>query len=357
LPSDSRSHPPAQLCGRACWVAILAVIGTLFAASGPSAFADLPAPATTHSRAVGAVTNAVRAGTTRTTGAATGETDARSAATETSDARGGATGTTDARGGGTGTTDAGGAATETTEGSGGATGTTDAGGAATETTDASGGATGTTDASGGVTETTDASGGVTETTDASGGVTGTTEPVRGTTAPVLDPVASAPVTEPVSATTDPVAPTETFADAVSAPVAAPLFARAAHAEVAPTGSAGSGRVPLAFDVAALQAVDPTLSELSLLLGRASMARARGSLATTLADASDSRPAPDAPESPARSQLSGGDASPPGGGFSLSLFALLLIAFAGLAPLLSERLIATSAPWRAVALVVPLERPG
>jgi hypothetical protein len=39
-----------------------------------------------------------------------------------------------------------------------------------------------------------------------------------------------------------------------------------------------------------------------------------------------------------------------------MFALLLIALAGLAPLLSERLIATSAPWRSVALVL-LERPG
>jgi hypothetical protein len=35
----------------------------------------------------------------------------------------------------------------------------------------------------------------------------------------------------------------------------------------------------------------------------------------------------------------------------------LIALAALAPRLSERLIATSAPWRSVALVVLLERPG
>jgi hypothetical protein len=54
---------------------------------------------------------------------------------------------------------------------------------------------------------------------------------------------------------------------------------------------------------------------------------------------------------------GGGATPFGGGLSLSFFALLSMALPGLAPLLSERLLAAPARWRSVAMVVLLERPG
>jgi hypothetical protein len=154
----------------------------------------------------------------------------------------------------------------------------------------------------------DTSGAATGTTDRNGAATGNTHQTggeTGTTHPVLDPVAG---------TSEPVARPH----AVSAPVVAPVFAPARLLEMAFEGAPGSTCVPHeCLDGAALAALDPTLSDLSLLLGPASMAGARGGPATTLADASTSRPAPEAPASRAGSRLLGGGVSRFGAGFSLA----------------------------------------
>jgi hypothetical protein len=374
LSSDSSSHPPERRSGRVrvtarAGVAVLGLFSALFAASCPSAFAELPTPTSTSAGAVETTTTAT-SGATDLSGPATGDSGAATDRTGPS-----------------------GAATETTSA---ATGATDSPGAATDTTDVTGAATDSTraatDTTGAPTDTTKPVTAATElvaapTKPVPEPVVRTTapvtkpmpEPVAGTTAPVakppLEPAAgtSEPVTDPAAGTTEPLAPTTTLVDAVAAPAAAvatpvdtvspsmtaPIFAPWWSLELARPAAADSTRVTLGFlDAATLRTVDPALSELSLLLPSTALTPpARGRLATTSAAAPPSRPAPEAPESPARSQLSGGGASPFGGGFSLSLFALLLVALAGLAPRLSERLIATSARWRSVALVVLLERPG
>jgi hypothetical protein len=189
----------------------------------------------------------------------------------------------------------------------------------------------------------------------------TSDPAAGAADPVTQPRTDSPpgTTEPTVEPTEPAAPNETSVDAVSPRAAGPAFAPATptpRAFAAPGGSK-CGPLECLGAVGALKALDPALADLSVLRGTTLIGRTRGP-AAALAAVSESRRAPEAPESPAQSALSGGGgASPFGGGFSLSLFALLLIALAGLAPRLSERLISTSTPWRSVALVLLLERPG
>jgi hypothetical protein len=244
-----------------------------------------------------------------------------------------------------------------------ATATTDTTAPATATPETTAAATATT----GAARATDPAAGATDpvagTTDPAAGTTdpaaGTTDGVR-TSDPVIRPGPDSPAgtTEPAAQPTEPAAPNHTSVDAVSARLASPVVASARSTETAVGGAGRSacGRLACFDAVGALKALDPALADLSVLRGTTLMGRSRGP-AAALAAVSESRPAPEAPESPAQSQISGGGgASPFGGDFSLSLFALLLMALAGLAPLLSERLVVASAPWRSVALVLLLERP-
>jgi hypothetical protein len=318
----------------------LALVGALLAAVCPSAFAQLRAPTSTPS------------GAADTTGSAPGPAHATGAATRLPHTTGAAPGTIDTTGAGTGTTGTAGAGTDTTEP------------AATPTDPTAG----TTDPAAGATDPaatpTDPAATPTDpgTQPATDPAAATPDPAAGAADPVTQPGTDSPAgtTEPTVEPTEPAATNETSADAMSTRVASHVFASARPAETTLGGADHSACGPLAcFDAGrALRALDPALADLSVLRGTTLIGPARGGPAAALAAESEFRPAPEAPESPARSQLSGGGgASPFGGGFSLSLFALLLISLAGLAPLLSERLIATSAPWQSVALVVRLERPG
>jgi hypothetical protein len=316
------------------------LVGALLAAVCPSAFAQLRAPTSTPS------------GAADTTGSAPGPAHATGAATRPPHTTGAAPGTIDTTGAGTGTTGTAGAGTDTTEP------------AATPTDPTAG----TTDPAAGATDPaatpTDPAATPTDpgTQPATDPAAATPDPAAGAADPVTQPGTDSPAgtTEPTVEPTEPAATNQTSADAMSTRVASHVFASARPAETALGGADHSACGPLAcFDAGrALRALDPALADLSVLRGTTLIGPARGGPAAALAAESEFRPAPEAPESPGRSQLSGGGgASPFGGGFSLSLFALLLISLAGLAPLLSERLIATSAPWQSVALVVRLERPG
>jgi hypothetical protein len=316
------------------------LVGALLAAVCPSAFAQLRAPTSTPS------------GAADTTGSAPGPAHATGAATRLPHTTGAAPGTIDTTGAGTGTTGTAGAGTDTTEP------------AATPTDPTAG----TTDPAAGATDPaatpTDPAATPTDpgTQPATDPAAATPDPAAGAADPVTQPGTDSPAgtTEPTVEPTEPAATNETSADAMSTRVASHVFASARPAETALGGADHSACGPLAcFDAGrALRALDPALADLSVLRGTTLIGPARGGPAAALAAESEFRPAPEAPESPARSQLSGGGGTSPfGGGFSLSLFALLLISLAGLAPLLSERLIATSAPWQSVALVVRLERPG
>jgi hypothetical protein len=351
LSSDSHSQRRERRSGCA-WIATLALVGALLAAVCPSAFAQVRAPTSTPARAAD------------TTGLAPGPPHATGAATRLPHTPGAAPGTTETTGIATGT------ATATAEAEGTATATTDTTAPATAMTETTAAATATTGPAGA----TDPAAGATDpaagTTDPTAGTTdptaGTTDPAAGTTdgARTSDPVIRpgpdwpAGTTEPAAQPTEPAAPNHTSVDAVSARLASPVVASARSTETAVGGAGRSacGRLACFDAVGALKALDPALADLSVLRGTTLMGRRRGP-AAALAAVSESRPAPEAPESPAQSQISGGGgASPFGGDFSLSLFALLLMALAGLAPLLSERLVVASAPWRSVALVLLLERP-
>jgi hypothetical protein len=340
----------------------LALVGALLAAVCPSAFAQLRAPTSTPS------------GAADTTGSAPGPAHATGAATRLPHTTGAAPGTIDTTGAGTGTTGTAGAGTDTTEPAATPTdptaGTTDPAAGATDPaatpTDPAATPTdpGTQPATDPAAVTTDPVAGTTDpgTQPATDPAAATPDPAAGAADPVTQPGTDSPAgtTEPTVEPTEPAATNQTSADAMSTRVASHVFASARPAETALGGADHSACGPLAcFDAGrALRALDPALADLSVLRGTTLIGPARGGPAAALAAESEFRPAPEAPESPARSQLSGGGgASPFGGGFSLSLFALLLISLAGLAPLLSERLIATSAPWQSVALVVRLERPG
>jgi hypothetical protein len=191
-------------------------------------------------------------------------------------------------------------------------------------------------------------------------VAGTTDPVAGTT----DPVAG--TTDPVAGRADPVLDTAAGTTDSVAGTADPVVGRADPVRdtaagttdpVAGTADPVAGATAPALGARALIAFDPTLANRSLLLGTALTAPGPGARTAAGAHPSESRPAPGFPESPARSDLSGGGPSPFGGGFSLSLLALLLLMALADIALLSERLIVASAPWRSVALVTFLKRPG
>ncbi len=144
---------------------------------------------------------------------------------------------------------------------------------------------------------------------------------------------------PVATVTDPTAPT--------APTATALPAHA------PSPGLGS-----AWMLSALQRT--VLGPSPLLSGTAVGATTQGWRAVAPAEGSLSRPSPGGSELPKAPGAPGGGGSgsgpSPSGGFSLSWLAVLM-ALAGLAALLFERLVLAPAAWRSVALVALLERPG
>jgi hypothetical protein len=106
----------------------------------------------------------------------------------------------------------------------------------------------------------------------------------------------------------------------------------------------------------LGALQPTVLGLSLLPGTALSPSTQGGSVPALAQASQPRPSPGAPGLPtAPGGLSGNGTAAPGG-ISLSFLAVLM-ALAGLAALLFERLTLAPAAWRSVARIALLERPG
>ena len=106
----------------------------------------------------------------------------------------------------------------------------------------------------------------------------------------------------------------------------------------------------------LGALQPSVLGLSLLPGTPLSPSTQGGSVPALAQASQPRPSPGAPGLPtAPGGLSGNGISSPGG-ISLSFLAVLM-ALAGLAALLFERLTLAPAAWRSVARIALLERPG